>query len=345
MSSRLLPSIEMDDRVSLVESVGSETTADRKAAVPRPPIIDAGDDEVEVLLRYDNAYRALVHANLKLHARSEKGSLIGWCICFGFQGKVYFDELRSQLNFSMLRCSLFIVAAMAAYINPPDLGNSMINSIFMIASGFAAVAELLAIIGYTLFSIMINRPYTLIDSMVARVRNHVIFVTATVFDSSGVFSLLSALLIARTHASGKLAPPIAVMWFIMIMSMWVWSVVYTDEVQTRRIKVFSHTYLDLANGQLKPSVLSYIYRPADLPTFLEGIGQLHHLDKFAGFDLDAVLLLDKADLLDIFQVSAQLSRRGDSSPPEERTQRLMLLTEIRVIFEEIHRVKRLSARC
>jgi hypothetical protein len=334
----------MSDRASLVGSVHSDHGDEKLAVIPRPPIIDTGDDEIEILLRYDNVYRALVHARLRLTRTSEKGSLIGWCICFGFQGRLYFDELRSQLNFSMLRCALFIVAAMAAYVNPPDLGNIVINDIFMVATGFAAVAEMCAIIGYTLFSIMINRPYTLIDTMVARVRNHLIFVIGTIFDSAGMLSLLGALLIARTHASGSLAPPLAVMWFLMLLSMWIWSLVYTDEVQTKRIKIFTNTYLNLATGQLVDSVLAAIYRPADLSAFLAGVGQSHHLDKFVGFDLEAVLLMDKSDLVDLFHTSAQLTRRGDESAPEERTARLLLLTEIRIIYEEIQRVKKLHVR-
>jgi hypothetical protein len=240
---------------------------------------------------------------------------------------------------------------MAAYINPPNLGDSKTNDFFMVTVGFSAVSSLCGIIGYTMFSVMINRPYALIDSMVARVRNNAVYVLGTIFDACGMLALLVALLLARTGKAGAIAQPMAVMLFILILVTWTWAIIYTDEVQVKKVKFFFTKYVDPHTGMLNAATMAKIYKPADLATFLQAIDQSQHLEKFQGFDLEAVLLMEKADLIDLFQVNQLAPRNGGNDKTttpeqrnEQRTARLLLLTEIRAIYEEIQRVRKLTYR-
>lgn len=317
-------------------AVGGE--GERKPFVYHAPVIDIGSDKSEILLRYDSVFRALVHSGWEMNGNSETNSLVDWSMCFGYRGKDYFEYMRSQLNFSMLRCALFIVASMAAYVNPPNLGDSITSNYFMIVTGFAAVANLCCIVAYTMFSVMINRPYSVIDAMVARVRNNIVYVVGIIFDCLGMLSLLVALLLARTGTAGSVAQPMAVILFILVVTTWTWAVRYTDEMQTRKVKQFFNAFLEPHTGMLREEAMALIYRPADLASLLLGIGQAHHLEVFQGFDIDAVLLMEKADLMDLFNVN------NDKSRPESRTARLLLLSEIRLIYEEIVRVRKLSHR-
>ena len=249
------------------------------------------------------------------------------------------------MNYAMLRCSLFIIAAMAAYINPPDLGNANTHDFFMIVVGFSAVSNLISIVFYTMFSAMINRQYAIVDSMVARVRNNIVYRLGTIFDCMGMLTLLISLLLARTGAAGNVAQPMAVLLFLVILTTWTWAIIYTDEVQTKKVKNFYSLFLDAATGSLNESAMKKIYRPADVAMFLETIGQSHHLNKFQDFPLADVLLMDKTDLLDILQVNAGgASKNNNNVSAEQRAARQLMMSEVRTILEEIQRVKNLPCR-
>lgn len=258
---------------------------------------------------------------------------------------MYFDQKRDQLNFSMLRCALFVVAAMGAYIHPPDFGESKMNDFFMGIVGFSAVSNLLCVIAYTMFSVMINRPYAAIDALVARVRNNQIYRAGLLFDCSGMMSLLIAILFARAGAAGSVSEPVSVLLSLLILVTWTWAIIYTDEVQARKVKLFKSKFLDATTGLLNEHAMSKIYRPDDLEAFLTGIGQQHHINSFEGFDLDAVLLMEKADLEDLLSANDPATySAGGNSQAEQRTGRLVLLTEIRTMHEEILRVQKLRYR-
>ena len=82
---------------------------------------------------------------------------------------------------------------------------------------------------------------------------------------------------------------------------------------------------------------------------LAGQISLGHIGFMAIGAYTTVLLMEKADLIDLFQVN-QLAPRGNdkATTPEQRnelrTARLLLLTEVRAISEEIQRVRKLTYR-
>lgn len=312
--------------------------------VPNPPFLDfTADSESQVLLRYDNLYRALAKAGHPLDGSVAPRSVVDWSINFALQGKAYFEQQRAQQNYNVLRSCLLLIVAAGGYVNPPDFGDSNMDNMFLNAIGFSAVSSLISIISYNIFSICVYRPYSLIDSILASVRNNFMSIIGSIFDYLGMLTLLIALLLARTGTAGSVAQPMAVLLFLLILTMWTWAMIYTDEVLTIKRQSFLFRYLDRATGQLTDGALRKIYRPENLLQFLDYIDQHQHFDKFEGFDLDSVLLMEKADLMDLFQVPAFVAKK-DAPSPEQKMARLMILNDIRNIYEEIGRVKKLPNR-
>lgn len=327
-----------------VEVTKPEVVESVKVNVPNPPFLDFGSDtESIILLRYDNLYRALAKAGYPLDGSVAPRSVIDWCINYALQGKSYFDQQRTQQNYNVLRSCLLLIVAAGGYINPPDFGDSNMEHFFHSAVGFSAVTSLCSVISYNIFSICVYRPYSLIDSILAIIRNYFMSVIGSILDYLGMLTLLIALLFAKTGVAGGIAKPMAMLLMLLILVMWTWSLIYTDEVQSIKRQSFLFRFLDRTTGQLTEASQRKIYRPENLAQFLDYIDQAQHLDKFEGFELDSVLLMEKADLMDLFQVPAFVAKK-DAPTPEQKLARLLILNDIRNICEEISRVKQLPNR-
>lgn len=264
-------------------------------------------DELEILVRYDQMFRSLVNtSDWVMDGLYGREGLVDWSLSFAIQGPHYFDMVQEHINLAVLRNSMLFVATMTAYCYPPAYDRQLRSesdqhSYFVVLIGVAAVANISSVVSYKLFELCCHKPYTLIDSMLSRIKNHWIYIFGMYFECKGVLSLLGAMMMARTGTLGDLSRGGGILLFLIILTSWTWTIVSMDEVQEEKIRRFHRVYVDPATGCLRDDVLQRIYRPSSLEAFLDAVGQSHHLDDLSEFGLEAVLHMHKDDFLELFR--------------------------------------------
>ena len=234
-------------------------------------ILDVGEEEeTKILLRYDQILRALVRNGYKLNGSIAQMDTIDWSVCYSIQGLSYFDEVQSQLNYTVLHAALLLTIAMPAYVNPPSFADPHLGHFFMAFAGMSSVSNLMSIISATIFSTILNRPYTGVDAMVLRVTSVGIFVFAIVFDYVGMFTLFAAVIIAGFNVS-------AIDGFVQLYSgglilaiivAWIQALQTTNRIQLEKVVEFKNRYL-AEDGQLSDAWVKLLYRPDTLEEFLQ----------------------------------------------------------------------------
>ena len=291
-----------------IKSMSARISTERKYISPfrfqrEPPVLDTGgEDESIILQRFDDMARTLVIKGYKLDGSCKQQSLLDWSVCYAFQGGAYFDEVQSQLNYTVLHAALLLTIAMPAYMNPPDFTWVDLRHWFMALVGLSSVSNLMSIIAATIFSTILNRPYTNLDAMVLRVTDGTIMVIAIVFDYIGQLSLLTAVLISGFN-DNKLDGYVqlySIGVVVMITFFWVRALGTTDISQLEKVQQFKTKYLD-EDGQLKAEWSMSIYKPSSIEDFLAHIDCAQYASAFVskGIDLDAALEMDKSDLIEI----------------------------------------------
>jgi hypothetical protein len=325
------------------EETGIQIPEEKKVDVPTHPVVDYGDNETDILIRYDHIYRALVNTpDWKVDASCEKDSVVDWSLAFAYEGgEDYFARLHWHMNMSIVRAAVLLVSTMVLFLYPPRFATISRKNYCMTAIGIAAVAELCSIVSYIIFSACCDRPHGYVDAMISRVKHHVIYISGMFFEAKGVLTLAGALIMARGDGDVTVGIAACVAASIIVLTMWLWTLLYTDQVQADKLKAFYKQYLNPATGMLKDEVMARVFLPPDVPTFLEIIGQFKHLDRFQGLTLDEVLKLDKEDLMELFEVGRAGSRKESA---EERQERLVLQADVRFIADKIQRARRLQPR-
>jgi hypothetical protein len=324
-----------------VEESGIQLQEQATMSVPVHPVIDIGDNETDILIRYDHIYRALVRTpDWEIDPSNAKDSVVDWSLAFAYEGgKDYFARLHWHMNLSIVRGAILLVATMTLFLYPPRFNTISRKNYCMTAIGIAAVAHLCSIVSYVIFAACCDRPHGYVDAMISRVKHHVIYISGMFFEAKGVLTLAGALIMARGDGDVTVGIAVCVAASIIVITMWTWTLLYTDQVQADKLKAFYKKYLDPTTGMLKEEVKVRVFLPADVPTFLELIGQFRHIDRFHGLDLDKVLKLDLEDLMDLFEVDRRGSRKENA---EERRERLMLQADARFIADKIKRTKALG---
>mmetsp|Transcript_15656 Transcript_15656/g.26229 ORF Transcript_15656/g.26229 Transcript_15656/m.26229 type:complete len:310 (-) Transcript_15656:161-1090(-) len=267
-------------------------------------VTDVGKDtETVILQRYEQIAHKLVTKGYKLDGSTTQRSLIDWSVCFAQHGSLYFDEVQMQLNYTVLHAALLLTIAMPAFIDPPDFESSSLGHWFMGMAGLSSVTNLFSIITATIFSTILNRPYTDVDTMVARVTETFLFVLAIVLDYIGMLSLLVSMLIAGFNSSNLdgSVQLYAVPLVIIIIVFWVYALAATDEMQLSSTLAFKEKYLD-EFGQLKKEYKLRIYQPKDVGSMLKAINCYQYLSAFHSQDIndvDSVLTMTREDLIEI----------------------------------------------
>ena len=322
------------------EYVRNETLLNAAESLPRVPMMDAiGDDQIEVLLRYDQIYRAFVKTpDWVISGLYSKDSLVDWSLSFAIQGDSFFSRLHWHVNLAMFRGAILLIPTMATYLYPPTFGEISMYNYYMTLMGMAAVANLSCIISYAMFLICCDRPYDLVDSMVSRVKNHVIYIFGMFFECKAVLTHLGALCIAHNN---RVMHGLALAPFIVLLAIWAWVLIHTDDIQDKKVRAFHREFVDPTTGMLNDPVLKKIYRPSDLPSFLEIIGCSRHLPRFEGCNLADVMVMDKNDLIDLFGIEKNGSVIVS---PAEKLVRQKLLADVRFIATEIKKIKLLPLR-
>ena len=328
------------------ENFVNMTKNEDETSVPKAPFIEyGGEKEAMILLRYDHVYRALVHSGWDISGSIEKDSLVDWSLAYAMEGHDYFVRLHKHINHANLRNAIFLVTTTMAYCNPPVFNDELLGNYFKTLAGIAAVANISCIISYSIFSICCDYPIGKMDAMVSRVKNHTIYIFGMFFECKAILSLLAATLLGRTFSSERTSLLITGVLLTIIITAWTWTLIYTDEIQDNKVRIFYRKYIDKETGALSAAALKRIYQPESLAEFLQAISLSHHLDKLQDFPLADVLLMDKTDLLDILQVNAGgASKNNNNASAEQRAARQLLMSEVRTILEEIQRVKYLPCR-
>jgi len=235
---------------------------------------DLEKDEDEILKRYESIYRTLVSNKVckPLTRRYDEKDLnkniqftiIDWCTCHALQGEDYINEIQMNMQYNVLQSALILTISMPLYISPPDFGDDTTAHAFSAVVGGAAFCQLGSIIGCTIASALLNRPFTGVDTMIARIEAQTLLVLDTVINYIGNLMTVSAMFIAgfaRTFLDGAVQL-FAVVMIISLFYIFIRSDQRGSGLQDIRILQFYTKYCD-DNGRLKREYLLRIYAPKE----------------------------------------------------------------------------------
>jgi len=121
---------------------------------------------------------------------------IEWCVVHAFSGATdHVGKIQGSNNNQILVAALLLSVTGGQYLNPQDLGNDTLQTIFVALLGAATFIQLFNLVGYIAVVQLINEPYSPALSMYARVEAefYIKFLSYTVY--AGVGAFLAALIL------------------------------------------------------------------------------------------------------------------------------------------------------
>lgn len=121
---------------------------------------------------------------------------IEWCVVHAFSGATdHVGKIQSSNNNQILVAALLLSVTGGQYLNPQDLGDDTLQTIFVALLGAATFIQLFNLVGYIAVAQLINDPYSPALSMYARVEAdfYIKFLSYTVY--AGVGAFLAALIL------------------------------------------------------------------------------------------------------------------------------------------------------
>jgi hypothetical protein len=230
-----------------------------------PTDLDA--DEDEILRRYESCYKSFIyHDTFQPLTRryTEKDhvqdSLIDFCTSHALQGADYIEQIQMNLQYTVLQSALILTISMPLYIDPPGFNEKNFDRAFSAIIGLAAFSQLTVIIGCTIISALLNRPYTTSDTMVARVQAQSLLVFVNIINYVANVATLVAMLIAgfnRSSVDGGVQMYIGA---LVILLAYLAHQCYAkgSRFQDGRTLAFYNKYCD-DNGRLKHKYLLRVY--------------------------------------------------------------------------------------
>lgn len=259
----------------MVESTHHNKSMENLQLANIPPLheflpFDCDMDEDEILKRYESAFRSFINFNtfteLKKPITSAdvgktiQDSLVDFCVSHALQGNTYIEEIQMNLQYTVLQSALILTISMPLYIETPDFNATNITRAFSAIIGLAAFCQLAVIIGCTIVSALLNRPYTPADTMVARVQSNSLMIFVNVVNYVANFATMAAMLIAgfdRAKVDG--AVQMYVGFLIFFLSFIAWKATQKGaDFQDRRVLAFYEKYCDVS-GRLKTEYLARVY--------------------------------------------------------------------------------------
>lgn len=259
-------------------------------------------EETAMLRRYDAVFREIVRHGLPINGKCDQGSIIDWSACYAIQGSSYFDEVASSLNFTILHAALLVTIAIPAYISPPDFDSSLQKHVFVALMGLSSMCNLVCILLCTIFNTMMSRPYTDIDVMMVRIFHVHTLAGAITADYIGILALLTAVLVAGFNLSridGYIQLYIIFIVIIVVIG-WIYGTQLTDKFQLKAAEAFKAKYCD-DDGQLKDEVLTRIFGPKTIESFLDEINLSNLSKTFKRYEITTnnLKLLSRDDLIEM----------------------------------------------
>ena len=237
------------------------------------PSLDTTLDELEVLKRYEIAFTTLVINNKfsildKPLSESDVGksitdSILDVCVVHALEGDKYIDQIRENVQYTVLQAALIVTITVPLYVNPPPFESDNLEHAFSAVIGFAAFSHLGCIIGCTITCALLNSAYSAVDTLVVYKDNrpHIAFIF--LLNYIAILSTMAAVLIAgfnRSNVDG----------FVQLYSIAIVAALvryinssYTTSANDsdRRCLKFYQKYCD-SNGELKDEYLRMIYGDA-----------------------------------------------------------------------------------
>ena len=121
---------------------------------------------------------------------------IEWCVTHAFSGATdHIGKIQSSNNNQILVAALLLSVTAGQYLNPQDLGDDTLQTIFVALLGAATFVQLFNLVGYIAVVQLINDPYSPALSMYARVEAefYITFLNYMVYIGVGAF--LAALIL------------------------------------------------------------------------------------------------------------------------------------------------------
>jgi hypothetical protein len=237
-------------------------------------IFDLEKDEDEILRRYETVFRSLVANKIckPLERRYDENdvgkniqfSILDWSTCHALQGEDYIAEIQMNMQYTVLQSALILTISMPLYIDPPSFESNTNAHAFSAVIGIAAFCQLVCIIGCTISSALLNRPFTASDTMMARVGIQPMLVVVTVVNYIANLMTVVAMFVAgfaRSDEDGY----VQLYAIVMILGLFVLFIMIDgkgSDLQDLRALRFYQKYCD-DNGRLKREYLLRIYGEKD----------------------------------------------------------------------------------
>ena len=233
--------------------------------------MDLDTDEDEVLRRYESAFKSFVHYGTlqpltkRLTANDHvQDTIIDFCTSHALQGSEYINEIQMNLQYTVLQSALILTISMTLYIETPSFNKENNLRAFSAIIGLAAFCQITVIIGCTIISALLNRPYTPADTVVARVQAQALMVFVNILNYVANAATLVAMLIAgfdRSSTDGAVQTYAGLLAVVLIYMAAI-SFKQGAQFQDRRTLAFYDRYCD-DSGRLKPEHLRRIYAKKD----------------------------------------------------------------------------------
>eukprot|EP01033_Poteriospumella_lacustris_P012313 gene12313-8805_t len=244
--------------------------------IDREPV-DLDQDIVEVLRRYETMYCAFVLFKVyaprltKVLEKSDIGkavqnTIVDYSTAYALLGVRHVERIQMNMQYTVLQSALILTISMPLYIQLPDVfPDPDYRNIFSAIIGFAAFQQLIVIIGCTIISGLLNRPYAYCDGTMARVMVSVLLAVVTVVNYIGSVSTLVAMLVAgfaRKFIDGAVQ-----LYVTVVVTHVIWLFAQTNafgvRLQDARSIAFYQKYCEPETGRLKEQYLKVVYAPDD----------------------------------------------------------------------------------
>jgi hypothetical protein len=239
--------------------------------------VDFDDDIVEVLRRYESiycafmlfkVYPAVLKKPLELTdiGKNIQDSLVDYCCAFAMLGERHVERIQTNIQYTVLQSALILTISTSLYIQLPDIFQSdYMKTAFSAICGFAAFQQLIVIIGCTIISSLLNRPYAYCDGTLARVKAFSLLIIVTIVNYVANLATMIAMLVAgfaRSVTDGAIQL-YSVVLVVAIIHMFVNLNGLGERYQDTRALRFYLQYCDPMTGRLKEEYLKVVYMPQD----------------------------------------------------------------------------------
>lgn len=238
--------------------------------------VDLDQDIIEVFRRYESIYCSFLLFKLytgkldKVLTMSDVGkcvqdTLVDYSVAFAMLGVSHVERIQMNMQYTVLQSALILTISMPLYIQLPSFSSTQSQHIFSAIVGFAAFQQLIVIIGCTIISALLNRPYVPCDGTVARYRVFLLLILVSVVNYIASVATLAAMLVAgfaRHFIDG-----VVQLYVILVVFYLVKLFAYTNSLgvnlQDKRVVAFYEKYCEPQTGRLKEEYLKLVYMPQE----------------------------------------------------------------------------------